>query len=74
MTDIFRCYALDDLLMKSDAITLHCLLTDETRHIINEQTLKQCRPGVFIINTSRGGLIDEVRTSWGPILHHPAEF
>ncbi|KAK6765962.1 hypothetical protein RB195_025712 [Necator americanus] len=54
-----RCYALDDLLMKSDAISLHCLLTDETRHIINEQTLKQCRPGVFIINTSRGGLVDE---------------
>ncbi|VDM51640.1 unnamed protein product [Angiostrongylus costaricensis] len=50
-----RCYALDDLLMKSDAISLHCLLTDETRHIINEQTLKQCRPGADLATFLKSG-------------------
>uniref|UniRef100_A0A1I7XME7 2-Hacid_dh_C domain-containing protein n=1 Tax=Heterorhabditis bacteriophora TaxID=37862 RepID=A0A1I7XME7_HETBA len=54
-----RCHSLDDLLFKSDTISLHCPLTEETRHLINEQTLKQCRPGIFIVNTSRGGLINE---------------
>ncbi|MCP9266423.1 CtBP protein [Dirofilaria immitis] len=56
---IERCYNLDDILFKSDCITLHCPLTDETRHMINDMTIKQMRPGAFIVNTSRGGLIQE---------------
>ena len=49
---------LDELLNKSDIITLHCPLTKENRHIINNETIKKMKKGVFIINTSRGKLID----------------
>jgi D-lactate dehydrogenase len=46
------------LLRESDVITLHCPLTPDTRHVINAAALAQARPGLVIINTSRGGLID----------------
>lgn len=49
---------LDALLRASDVITLHCPLTPETRHIIGRETLARVKPGVIIINNSRGGLID----------------
>ena len=44
---------------KSDAISLHCPLTADNRNLINRDTISQCKPGVIIINTARGGLIDE---------------
>jgi len=44
--------------LKATIISLHCPLTPETHHLINEQTLAQMEPGVMLINTSRGGLID----------------
>jgi len=44
---------------ESDAISLHCPLTDDNRGLLNAQTLAACRPGVIIVNTARGGLIDE---------------
>jgi len=43
---------------QSDIITLHIPLTPETHHVINEQTLKQAKPGCVLVNVSRGGLID----------------
>ena len=49
---------LDELLRKSDIISLHCPLTDETHHLINDDTVEIMKPGVVIVNTSRGGLID----------------
>lgn len=49
---------LDDLLSESDIISLHCPLTDETRHIITDATIAKMKPGVMIVNTSRGGLVD----------------
>ena len=49
---------LEELLLKSDIISLHCPLTDETHHIINENSLNKCKKGVVIINTSRGALVD----------------
>lgn len=49
---------LDQLLRGSDIITLQCPLTPETHHLINRQTLELVRPGVVLINTSRGALID----------------
>ena len=44
---------------KSDAISLHCPLTADNEKLINAGTLAQCRKGVIVINTARGGLIDE---------------
>jgi len=49
---------LEELLQKSDIISLHCPLTKENRHLINKSTLKKMKNGVFIINTSRGQLIN----------------
>ncbi|HEX5140889.1 MAG TPA: NAD(P)-dependent oxidoreductase [Dehalococcoidia bacterium] len=44
---------------ESDAISLHCPLTEENRHMLNAHTLAACKQGVIIVNTARGGLIDE---------------
>jgi D-lactate dehydrogenase len=49
---------LDELLAVSDIISLHVPLLPETRHLLNSRTLSRTKPGVFIINTSRGKLID----------------
>jgi D-lactate dehydrogenase len=49
---------LDDLLAQADIITLHCPLTPQTKHLINARSIKLVKPGVMIINTSRGALID----------------
>ncbi len=48
----------EELCKKSDIISLHCPLTPDTHHIINEKTISQMKDGVLIINTSRGALID----------------
>jgi len=50
--------SLDDLFAQSDIISLHCPLTDSTRHIINAAAIGKMKKGVVIVNTSRGGLID----------------
>lgn len=49
---------LPDLLAESDIVTLHSPLTPETYHMINADSLNQMKPGVMLINTSRGALID----------------
>lgn len=49
---------LDELFGKSDIISLHCPLTNETDHIINRESLAKMKKGVVLINTSRGGLIE----------------
>lgn len=54
-----RLVTLDELLATSDAISLHAPLTEETRSVINATTIARMKPGVWIINTARGGLIDE---------------
>jgi len=43
----------------SDVISFHCPLTDENRNMLDRATLAQCKPGVIVVNTARGGLIDE---------------
>lgn len=48
----------DDLLKEADLITLHCPLTPKTRHLIDRDRLAAARPGVMVVNTSRGALID----------------
>ncbi|KAG6896088.1 hypothetical protein C0992_010368 [Termitomyces sp. T32_za158] len=49
---------LEELLGQCDIVSLHCPLTPQTRYIINDDTLAMMKPGVVLINTSRGGLID----------------
>lgn len=49
---------LDELFNTSDVISLHCPLTNSTKHLINEEAIKKMKDNVVIINTSRGGLID----------------
>ncbi len=53
-----RYVELPELLANSDIISLHCPLTEDNYHLINEQTIAQMKPGVMLINTSRGPLID----------------
>ncbi|ACC81074.1 2-hydroxyacid dehydrogenase [Nostoc punctiforme] len=49
---------LPELFANSDIISLHCPLTPETHHLINAEAIEQIKPGVMLINTSRGALID----------------
>lgn len=54
-----RCETLEELLAQSNILSLHCPLTEQTREIINAQAIAQMPIGSYIINTARGGLIDE---------------
>ena len=56
--DTVRYVSMEELLAKSDIISLHCPLTEETYHIIGEESLEKCKKGVVLINTSRGALVD----------------
>ncbi|CEK09737.1 D-2-hydroxyacid dehydrogenase [Legionella hackeliae] len=49
----------EELLAQSDVLSLHCPLTEATKHFINEDTLKHMKPAAILINTGRGGLINE---------------
>ena len=49
---------LEELFRQSDIISLHCPLTEETHHMIGDDAVEMMKPGVVIVNTSRGGLID----------------
>lgn len=51
--------ALETLWQNADVISLHCPLTDENRNLLNGATLAKCKGGVIIVNTARGGLVDE---------------
>ncbi|MEX2172593.1 MAG: C-terminal binding protein [Pirellulales bacterium] len=48
----------DELLSESDYVVLVCPLTSETRHLINAQSLARMKPTAYLVNTSRGGLVD----------------
>lgn len=50
---------LEQLLPQVDALTLHCPLNEHTRNFIGARELAQLKPGAFVVNTARGGLIDE---------------
>jgi glyoxylate reductase len=50
---------LAELLEQADVVTIHCPLTPETRHLIDEQALRRMRPSSVLVNTSRGPIVDE---------------
>lgn len=51
--------SLEELLKRSDVVTLHCPLTSENAEMMNEKTFAQCKNGAYFINTARGGLVNE---------------
>jgi len=51
--------ARDELMAKSDYLSLHLPLTDATRHTINAEAITQMKPGAVLVNVARGGLVDE---------------
>ncbi len=50
---------LDALLARADILSLHCPLTEQTRHLIGQRELARMKPGALIVNTARGAVIDE---------------
>jgi glyoxylate reductase len=56
---------LDRLLSTSDVISLHCPLTPETRHMINQTTLARMKRSAYLVNASRGPVVDEAALVWG---------
>ncbi|WND75201.1 hydroxyacid dehydrogenase [Thalassospiraceae bacterium LMO-SO8] len=54
-----RCATFDDLLADADVLSLHCPLNDQTRSIVNAAAIAKMPAGSYVINTARGGLIDE---------------
>jgi len=49
---------LDTLLHQSDFVTLHCPLTSETRHLMNQEAFEKMKPNAVLVNTARGGVVD----------------
>ncbi len=56
--DTVKYVDLDTLFSQSDVISLHCPLTEDTYHLIDAAALEKCKPGVVLLNTSRGALVD----------------
>jgi D-3-phosphoglycerate dehydrogenase len=56
--DRVKVSSFEELVKKSDYISLHIKLLDKTKNLINSRTLKKMKPGAILINTSRGGLVD----------------
>jgi glycerate dehydrogenase len=50
---------MDEVLAESDVLTLHCPLTEATRNLIDAKALRKMKPTALLINTARGGLVDE---------------
>ena len=57
--DGIRYVSLDELLANSDYVTLHCPLNEQTKHLINKETIGKMKPNAVIVNTGRGPLINE---------------
>lgn len=50
--------ALDELLSRADVVSLHCPLTEQTRHLLDREAFGKMKPGAMLINTARGGIVD----------------
>ncbi len=54
-----RVWTLEELLPQCQFLSIHCPLTDETRHMLNSKTLSQLPRGSYLVNTARGGIVEE---------------
>lgn len=57
--NVCRCQTIEDLFENSNALSLHCPLNEQTREILNTKSIARMQKGSYVINTARGGLIDE---------------
>jgi glyoxylate reductase len=60
-----RPVSFDELLVTSDVISIHTPLTPETRHLIDQRALARMKRSAYLINTSRGPVVDEEALAWG---------
>jgi glyoxylate reductase len=60
-----RRLGLDELLTTSDVVSLHCPLVPETRNLLSRERLAQLKPGALVINTARGGVLDDAALAEG---------
>jgi glyoxylate reductase len=56
--------SLDRLLSTSDVVSLHCPMTPETKHLIDQKALARMKRTAYLINTSRGPVVDEAALAW----------
>jgi lactate dehydrogenase-like 2-hydroxyacid dehydrogenase len=63
---------LDELLRESDFVSLHAPLTPDTRHLINRESIKKMKAGAILVNTARGGLVDQEALAEGLASGHLA--
>ena len=61
----FEYASLDNVLSKSDVISIHVPLREENNHLINKEKIAKMKKGVYLINTSRGGVVDTEALVWG---------
>ena len=69
VADIGEAMQLDRLLLTSDIVSLHVPLTPETRHLIDQRALTRMKRSAYLINTSRGPVVDEAALAWA-LQHH----
>ncbi len=60
-----QCVGLDELLERSDFVTLHTYLSPETHHLMNRERMQKMRPTAILVNTARGPVVDPEALNWG---------